>query len=49
MAPEISSILNRKPISRELGVAIHRSRNRLAVSHARAIEDINHVLVLGKE
>ena len=47
--PELRSDLNRWAISRQLGVGVHGSRARLALGHASALQDIQHVLPLREE
>jgi hypothetical protein len=36
-------------ISRELGMGIHRCTARLAVAHASAVQNIEHILTLGEK
>ena len=47
--PKLRGVLNRWTISRQLGVGVHGSRARLALGHASALQDIQHVLSLREE
>jgi len=47
--PELRGVLNRWTISRQLGVGVHRSRARLALSHTSTIQNVYHILLLRKK
>jgi hypothetical protein len=49
-APEVSQISNRRPrLSGDLGLCVHRRRNRLAVHHASSLKNIESKLTLSEE
>jgi hypothetical protein len=49
-AAVLGSILHRSAVrSRELGASVHRSRCRVTLGHAGALEQIHSVLALGEE
>jgi hypothetical protein len=49
-APEVSRISNRRPgLGGDLGLRVHRRRNRFAVHHASSLKDIVSKLTLSEE
>jgi hypothetical protein len=49
-APELSRISNRRPGSGgDLGLRVHRHRDRLAVHHASTLKDVESELALSEE
>jgi hypothetical protein len=48
--PVVSRISNRMPrLSRDLGLCVHRRRNRLAVHHASSLKNVESKLTLSEE
>jgi hypothetical protein len=49
-APKVSRISNKRPgLSGELGLHVHRCRNRFAVHHASSLKNIESKLTLSEE
>jgi hypothetical protein len=49
-APELTQISNRRPVSGgDLGLRVHRHRDRLAVHHSSVLKDIESELALSEE
>jgi hypothetical protein len=49
-APEVSWISNRRlKLGRDLGLCVHRHRNRLVVRHASSLKNIKSKLMLSEE
>jgi hypothetical protein len=49
-APEVSRISNRRSgLSGDLGLGIHRRRNRFAVHHVESLKNVESKLVLSEE
>jgi hypothetical protein len=49
-APELSRISNRRPgLGRDLGLRVHRCRNRLVVHHASSLKNVERKLMLSEE
>jgi hypothetical protein len=49
-APEVSRISNRRPrLGEDLGLRVHRRRNRLVVHHASSLKNIESKLTLSEK
>jgi hypothetical protein len=49
-APEVSRISNRRPgLDGDLGMCVHRHRNRVTVHHASSLKNIESKLMLSEE